>query len=226
MPGRFFLGVGTGEQLNEHIVGQRWPAIAQRADMLEEAIEIIRSLWQGDTYSHDGKFFRVENAKLYSLPSRPPPLFMAVSGPTGARRAGELADGLVSTTPDRETLSAFEATGNRGRKLARLSVCYAASEAEAVEVALRYWPNGALDGAFMLDLAMPSDIEAVAAYLSPEDVRKSIVCGPDPQKHVERIQAFISAGFDDVCIHQAGPDQPGFFDFYRREVIPHLSARV
>jgi G6PDH family F420-dependent oxidoreductase len=224
MPGRFFLGLGTGERLNEHILGQRWPPIGARVAMLDEAVELIRTLWRGETVSHEGKYFRVEDAKLYSLPAKPPPLYIAVSGPSGARRAGELADGLIGTTPDRETLDAFEETGNRGRKLARLSVCYAATEAEATETALRYWPNGAINGAFMLELALPSDIEAVAAYLRPEDVRSTVVCGPDPRKHIERIEAFVHAGFDDVCIHQAGPAQDEFFDFYSREVIPHVSA--
>jgi G6PDH family F420-dependent oxidoreductase len=224
MPGRFFLGLGTGEKLNEHVVGGDWPPIKTRQGMLYEAIDVIRQLWTGDEVDFEGKYYRVEDAKLYSIPDAPPPLLVAASGKDGAEKAGEIADGLISTAPDREIVEAFEATGNRGHRVARLSVCYAEDEEDAISIAMRYWPNGAIHGSFMLDLALPRDFEAVAGLLTPEQVTGSIVCGPDPRKHIARIEEYIDAGFDEVCIHQAGPEQDGFFRFYEREILPHFQS--
>jgi G6PDH family F420-dependent oxidoreductase len=222
MPGRFFLGLGTGEKLNEHVVGANWPPINVRGEMLDEAVEAIRQLWSGEMVDHRGRHYTVVDAKLYSMPPAPPPMLLAASGPFAARRAGEIGDGLISTAPKKELIDAFAETGNEGPRLGRLSVCYAESEEEGIETAMRYWPNGAIHGSFMLDLALPSDFESVAELLTPDKVTSSIVCSPDPEKHIARIQQYIEAGFTEICVHQVGPEQEAFFEFYRREVLPHF----
>lgn len=223
MPGRFFLGLGTGEYLNEHIVAEHWPPADKRLDMLEEAIDLMRELWQGSLVDFEGEYFAVENARIYTLPAEPPPIYVAASGVKAARLAGNHSDGLITTSPDKELVDEFSATGNAGPRLAQLTVCYAASEAEARQTALRYWPNAGLKGAFKQEVPLPSHFAELVSIVTEDQVAESIVCGPNPAKHRERIQQYADAGFDHVYIHQVGPDQEGFFRFYEREILPSFS---
>src|SRR3954466_11676133 len=125
MPGRFALGVGSGEALNEHILGDRWPAADERIEMMEEAIEVIRALWEGGYQRLRGKHYFVENARLYTLPDEPPPLFVAAAGPNAGETAGRLGDGLISTAPEREVVEQFERSGGHGKpKIAQLTGCW------------------------------------------------------------------------------------------------------
>jgi coenzyme F420-dependent glucose-6-phosphate dehydrogenase len=221
MPGRFFLGLGTGERLNEHILGDRWPPPEERLEMLAEAVEVLRTLWQGGTQSWDGAYYTVEHARIYTLPEEPPPIMIAAKGTEAARAAGELGDGFINTAPDAEPIKTFEAAGGRGKpKYGQLTVCWAATEAEAKETAHRVWPNGGLKGPLSTELALPSHFEEAAQMVSPDDVAKDVVCGPDAQRHIEQIQAYVDAGYSHVYVHQVGPDQEGFFRFYQREVLP------
>jgi G6PDH family F420-dependent oxidoreductase len=227
MPGRFFLGLGTGENLNEHVLGRRWPEYEVRAEMLEEAIEIIRNLWAGEQVSHHGRHYTVENARLYTLPEAPVPVYVAASGPASARLAGRVGDGLVSTAPDRSLVDAFDAAGRVGRpKVGQLTVCYATDEQAAVRTATDWWPTAAIHGEATQELPLPRHFEQLTRSVRPEEVAREIVCGPDPERHLDAIRTFEDAGFDHVYVHQVGPDQEGFFRFYEREIVPRIEPSV
>lgn len=224
MPDRFFLGVGTGEALNEHILGDPWPSVDTRLDMLEEAVEVIRLLWQGGVQSHIGPHFVVENARVYTLPETVPRIVMAASGPESAEVAGRIADGLVSTAPEREIVETFEQAGGTGKpRYAQATVCWARDETEARRIAHTWWPTAALRGSFKNELPLPMHLEEASSLVTEDAVAQAIVCGPDPERHLEQIRKFAAAGFDHVYIHQVGPDQEGFFRFYAAEVLPRVA---
>lgn len=222
MPGRFFLGVGSGEHLNEHVLGDRWPEASVRIEMMAEAIEVIRKLWEGGLKSHHGKHYTVENARIYSLPERLPEIIVAAGGPEAAEVAGKLGDGLVSTGPDQEVVEAFKKAGGSGPLYCEVQVCYADNEKDALKTAKEYWPNMAMGGQLGQELALPSLYEAVAEHVSDDKLKGSGSLGPDPDVHIEGIKKFADAGFDHLCIHQIGPDQAAFFEFYRDQVLPKL----
>ncbi|MFB6141601.1 MAG: TIGR03557 family F420-dependent LLM class oxidoreductase [Halosimplex sp.] len=217
--GRFFLGVGTGENLNEHVTGEGWPAFDVRAGRLEESVEVIRQLWSGENVTYRGVHVTVEDAKLFTLPDDPPPLHVSGTGPKSASMAGEIGDGLVSVAPVAEFVERFEDHGD-GPTYGQVTVCYADDERSARETALEYWPNGGSPGSVNWELRTPKDIEAATEYVDEDRIGEEIVCSPDPNDHVEQIQRFVDAGFDHVYVHQVGPDQGAFFDFYESEVLP------
>jgi coenzyme F420-dependent glucose-6-phosphate dehydrogenase len=221
LEGRFVLGVGTGEHLNEHIVGRRWPPWDVRAAMLEEAIEIIRALWEGDWVTYRGSHHVVENAKLYTLPEEPPPIAVAAGGPKAAELAGRTGDALVNFTPDPEVAEGFAAAGGSGkRRYVQLNVCWAEDEADARKTAYRICPNVALQGELGNQLPHPKHYEQAVQLVNEDDVAEVIVCGPDPERHLEAIRACGEAGYDHVHVYQVGEDQEGFFRFYEREILP------
>jgi G6PDH family F420-dependent oxidoreductase len=222
LPGRFWLGVGTGENLNEHVTGARWPAADERLEMLEEAIEVIRELWKGEATTHRGKHYTVEGARIYTLPDELPPIYVAAKG----ERAVELAaanDGLISTKPDREIVERFSKAGGEGKPtLGMLHVCYAETEDEAKRVAREWWPNSALPGQLAVELPLPEHFEQAAELLTEDDVCGAITCGPDPEIHADAFRRYADAGYDRAYVHAIGPDQEKFFAFYEREVLPKL----
>jgi coenzyme F420-dependent glucose-6-phosphate dehydrogenase len=223
MPGRFFLGVGTGENLNEHIFGAHWPAHDRRAEMLEEAVEIIRLLWQGDVLTYRGAYYTVENARIYTLPDQLPPIFMAASGLHAAELAGRIADGLITTAPEADLCKRFEGGGGMGKPVyGQLTVCWARDEASARRIAFEYWPTAAIRGELTQELPTPAHFEQAAKMVREEDIAQAIICGPDAGRHLAGIQEFIDAGYEHVYVHQIGPDQEGFFRFYEREILPKL----
>jgi G6PDH family F420-dependent oxidoreductase len=223
LPGRFFLGVGTGERLNEHILGAHWPAQSVRLEMLEEAVRIIRDLWKGDVSSHHGEYFTVEDAKIYTLPQQPPPIYVAASGEDAAKAAGRIGDGFISTSPDKTLVETFRSAGGSGKPcIGQLTVCYAADPAQARRTAYEWWPEAALTGPESTELLDPPQFDQAVKVVTEDQVAKAIVCGPDPQPHIQRIQQYVEAGFDHVYVHQVGPDQEGFFTFYAQHVLPHF----
>ncbi|MGH3109416.1 MAG: TIGR03557 family F420-dependent LLM class oxidoreductase [Gaiellaceae bacterium] len=219
MPGRFFLGVGTGENLNEHILGDRWPSANERLEMLEEAVELIRELWKGELTSFDGDHYFVQDARIYTLPEEPIEIVVAASAPAAAELAGRIGDGLVSTAPHAELVEGFLGAGGQGPRYGQLTVCFAESEDEARSTALEIWPNAGLEGPLSQELALPSHFEAAVEMVDEDAIAEVVVCGPDPQRHLEGIQMFLDAGFDHVYVHQIGPEQHAFIDFYEREVL-------
>lgn len=223
MPGRFFLGVGTGENLNEHVLGQHWPDTATRREMLEEALELIRLLWKGGLRSHRGRHYTVEDARLYTLPERPPPILIAAAGPQSARLAGRAGDGLIGVSPDPELLSEFDAAGGAGKpRYGKVTVCWAPDGDDARRTAFEWWPNAALPGELGQELPLPRHFEQACSLLTERDVAEAITCSPDPEQHLEAIRELQKAGYDHVFVHQVGPDQEGFIRFYEREVIPKV----
>lgn len=224
MPARFFLGVGAGENLNEHIVGEGWPEGAIRQDRLAEAIEVIRRLWQGGKQSHHGRYYTVEGARLYTLPDRPPPLYVAAAGPRGAQIAAKLGDGLVGTAPDREMMRAFdEAGGAKKPRYGEITVCWSSDEKTAVKTAHRRWAWSVLPGSIMTELPLPSHFEAASKVVTEEQVANAYACGPDPEKHLKTIREYEAAGYSHVCVHQIGPEQEGFMRFYEKEILPKVA---
>ncbi len=223
MPGRFFLGVGTGENLNEHVLGQRWPSAGIRREMLEEAIEVLRELWSGELTNHRGRWYHVENARLYTLPEEPPPIAVAAAGPAAAELAARVGDGLISTAPDSEVVETYTSSGGTGKRYGGLVVCVAGDEDEAKRTAREWWPNAALKGPLGQELPLPSHFEAASEMVSEDDVAEAVVCGADPERHVAKIDEYVEAGFDHVYVHQVGPDQEAFFRLYEREILPHYA---
>jgi G6PDH family F420-dependent oxidoreductase len=223
MPGRFFLGLGTGENLNEHITGQHWPEADVRLQMLEEAAAVIRRLWTGESVSHYGKHYTVENARVYTRPEEAPPIYVAAAGQKSATLAGKIGDGLISTTPNPEGIKTIESAGGRGKpKYGQMTVCWATDERTARKTAYEMWPTAGIGGELSQELKLPAHFEQAAKTVSEEDVAKVIVCGPDPDAHVERIQQYQKAGYDHIYIHQVGAQQEGFFRFYEQAVLPRL----
>ncbi len=223
MPGRFFLGVGTGEALNEHVTGERWPSADERRDMLEEAIEVMRTLWQGGFQSYKGLYYQVEDARLYTLPDEPIQVMVAASGPKAAELAGRVGDGLVCTSPDAELVKAFEAAGGTNKpRYGQFTCCWASTEQEAAKTALKIWPNGGIPGELGQELPLPRHFEQAAQLVDEETIAESLVLGPDPQRYLDKIKEWSDAGVDNVYIHQVGPDQEGFFAFAKEHILPKV----
>jgi G6PDH family F420-dependent oxidoreductase len=226
MPGRFFLGVGTGENLNEHIIGDRWPRYAVRAAMLEEAVGIIRMLWTGGTHSFSGEYFTVENARIYTLPEEPPPIVVAASGPKSAALAGRIGDGLISAAPDASVVEGFAAEDDRGApdrpRYLQVNVCYDEDETAARRMAREICGNVALQGELGNQLPMPAHYEQAIQGLTEDDVAQVILSSRDPEAHVAKIREGQAAGYDHMHVYQVGPNQDAFFRFYEREVLPRL----
>lgn len=220
--GRFFLGVGTGEALNEHITGERWPAIEQRQAMLVEAVEIMRLLWQGETVDFAGTYYTVENARLFSASPYDIDIIWAASGTSSARLAAEMADGLWSTSPDAEVVTAYREAGGTGEVIGQLGLCVAADREEAIDTAHRVWPNAGIRGQLSQDLPTWTHFEQASQLVRREDIASSILCGRDVQAVVDAVRAYADAGFTSLHFHQIGPDQRGFVDWWRTE----LSAAV
>jgi coenzyme F420-dependent glucose-6-phosphate dehydrogenase len=225
MPGRFFLGVGTGEKLNEHITGQPWPPVSVRLDMLEEAVALMRRLMSGELVTHRGQYFTVDNARVFCDPDTAPPILIAADGEQAAVLAGREGDGIIATAPELDVLEAFDRAGGQGKPhIGQVMVCWAASDDEAKKVAHEWWPNAALPGQLGQELPLPAHFEQAVSLLDPDDVAGQVVCGPNVDRHVAAINEFLDAGFEHVYVHQVGPHQDGFFDFYEREVIPRFAS--
>jgi G6PDH family F420-dependent oxidoreductase len=226
LPDRFFLGVGAGERLNEHVHGDHWPPPDQRQEMLEEAIAVMRQLWSGQTESHRGRYYTVENACIYTRPAKPVPIYVAAAGPAAAELAGRVGEGMIGTAPDAKTIEKFKSSGGGSKpRFGQLTVCWADDEAKARKTAHEWWPNAALQGPLNTELALPEQFEGACKMVTEEMIAKEVVCGPDPQKHLEKIQEYVDAGYDHVYVHQVGPDQAGFMRFYEREILPKFGQR-
>lgn len=220
LEGRFALGVGTGENLNEHVLGDKWPTPEVRLSMLEEAVEVMRKLWNGGVVDHDGEHYLVENAQLFDLPERPPPVLVSAFGPKAVQTAARIGDGYICTMPSKDLVEAYRASGGTGKVQGGMKACYAADETTAIDTVHRYWPNLGVPGQLSQDLPTPSHFEQVSALVPKEAAAQGAVVGPDPQRYVDRISEYADAGFDEVYLNQIGPDQEAFFSFVEREIRP------
>lgn len=223
LSGRFFLGVGTGENLNEHILGDHWPEIDVRLHMLEEAVDLMRHLWEGGSQSYYGDHYIVENARIYTLPDEPPPVVVAAAGPKAGRLASDIGDGLMSTAPNEDLVKTFDSTENGQRpKYIQIKVCYDEDEAKARKLAHRLWPTVAMPGQLGQETATPMLFESIAELVTEDQVAEKIVCGPDEERHAENIQQAIDAGFDHIAVVQVGPDQEAAMQFYKEKILPRF----
>jgi G6PDH family F420-dependent oxidoreductase len=223
LDGRFVLGVGSGEALNEHIFGDAWPSADERLEMLEEAVEVLRLLHSGGVKDHRGKHYTVQNARIYTLPERPVPIYVSGFGPKSASLAGRIGDGFCCTKPDAELVGTFRDSGG-GRKPVQggFKVCWGPDEQAAVETAHRLWANEQLPGELAQVLPTPAHFEQASQLVTPEMIAQSVVCGPDADRHAQNVRQFVEAGYDEVYVEQIGPDQEGFFRFWSEEVQPKL----
>lgn len=219
--GRFTLGVGAGERLNEHVIGA-FPGVHERHDRLREAIEIISMLWQPGYHSYDGLYYTVDDARVFDLPETPPVIAVAASGDLSAALAGELGGGLFAVEPKASIVEGFLAAGGTGPKFAEAPLAWAPSEQEAAEAAFETsrWALGGWK--VMSELPNPVNFEAASRTVRVEDVRQQFACGPDVERHLEVIQPFADAGFDHIVLQNAGPDPDGFMDFFGAELGPRL----
>jgi G6PDH family F420-dependent oxidoreductase len=219
-PGRFFLGVGTGENLNEHVTGVGWPAPDERLAMLEEAIDVMRQLWEGDTTTFRGDWFEVDGARIYTLPEGPMELYVAAGAPNVAQLAGAAGDGLIAVEPDEEVVQEFEQAGGSGKpKIGMMHGCFAADRDAALETAMAIWPISGLKGPLNQDLRLPADFMAACEIVEPKHLEESMPLGPDPEPWLEQIRAYEQAGFTHVYLHQVGPDQEGFIRFAKQHLL-------
>ena len=216
MEGRFFLAVGTGERLNEHVLGDRWPRADERLEMLEEAVEIIRKLFGGDYETYRGKHYTVEQAKLYDAPDPPAPIIVAAKAENAAELAAKLGDGTMNTVPDAEIVKRFKDAGGTGPIYGKVTGCFAPSLVEALEIALKRQPNPAFGGEIATELALPRDFEAAAELVRPDDIRDLLALGDDPAVWREKLDAYEQAGFTHVALHNVAGEQRGFIEFARQ----------
>jgi G6PDH family F420-dependent oxidoreductase len=223
--GRFRFGVGTGEALNEHVLGDAWPAAPERMQMLEEAVDVVRKLFSGERTTHRGDHYTVENARLYTLPDEPPPVYVSGFGPQAAALAGRVGDGFVTMSPDAAMVEQFRKAGGGAKPvIGGLKVCWDTDRERAVKTVHRLWPNDQLPGELAQVLPTPEHFEQAATLVTEDMVREAVVCGDAVDDHVRAVAAYADAGFDEVYVNQIGPDQTPFFDFYRTEVLPALRA--
>jgi G6PDH family F420-dependent oxidoreductase len=224
LPGRFRFGVGTGEALNEHILGDRWPAVDVRLDMLTEAIEVIRSLWTGKTITHRGEHYTVEHARIYTTPDDTISVLVSAFGPEALEVAARIGDGWMTTHPDAEMAERYQELGGTGPALGALKVCWGPDEADARKLAYELWPTSGIPGQLSQDLPTPAHFEQAASIVTEEAATEGVPYGPDPERYVEAVRSYAEAGFDEVAITQIGPDQGGFLEFYERELRGRLGA--
>jgi G6PDH family F420-dependent oxidoreductase len=223
LDGRFSLGVGSGEALNEHILGDVWPEADERLEMLEEAVEVIRKLWQGGPQDHRGRHYRVSHARIYDLPNAPPPIIVSGFGPKAIELAARIGDGFATVAPEADAVSQFRDAAKPDAVVqGGVKVCWGEDERQAVKTVHRLWPNEALPGELAQVLPTPEHFEQATTLVTEEMIASSVTCGPDVDRHVEQIRAYEQAGFDELYVNQIGPEQDAFFDAYRERVLPCL----
>ncbi|MEU4419795.1 TIGR03557 family F420-dependent LLM class oxidoreductase [Actinoplanes sp. NPDC024001] len=222
--GRFRLGVGTGEALNEHIFGDAWPEAEVRLEMLEEAVEIMRELWKGGVVSYRGKHYTVENARVYTLPEKPVEILVSGFGPKAIEVAARIGEGYVSTMPDGDMVKQFRSQGGGNRTCqAGFKAAFAATEEEGARIAYEKWPNAGVPGELSQVLPSPKHFEQASQLVTQDMIAEAFVCGNDPEKHLEMIKKYADAGFDEVYVANTGPHYQGLFDLYAREILPKFA---
>jgi len=223
LDGRFNLGVGSGEALNEHILGDRWPGADERLEMLDEAVGVIRTLWKGGFQDHRGLHYRLEHARVYDLPEVPPPIVVSGFGPKAVDLAARIGDGYCTVTPDADAVKQFRERANNGSLVqGGMKVCLDADAAKARQTVHRLWPNEALPGELAQVLPTPQHFEQASEVVTEEMVAAEVPCGPDLERHIEKIEEYAAAGFDELYVNQIGPEQDAFFEAYRDHVLPRF----
>jgi coenzyme F420-dependent glucose-6-phosphate dehydrogenase len=231
-PGRFWLGLGAGEALNEHIIGGEWPEVGIRSAMLFEAIEVINKLFSGSVVKHDGEYFTLESAKLYTRPEQRVPIYVATAGPMNAKRTGRHADGMITGGAADDKIHMLwgkfaEGATDEGKdpaqmpKLLQIHVSWAETQPVAEANAVREWPNGAM--AFpKQDIRHPEEIASMAKLIRPEHFTNRVLISADLDEHAAHIQKFVDMGFDEIHLHNVGRNQAEFIAAFGEKVLPQL----
>jgi coenzyme F420-dependent glucose-6-phosphate dehydrogenase len=233
-PGRHWLGIGSGEALNEHVVGGYWPEAPERVQRMWEAIEIIQKLFTGKDVKHRGTYFQMETCRLWTMPDPPPPVYVATAGPLNAKRAGRLVDGIITPGAPAEKitnlLGRFDAgASDAGRepgsqvKILQLHLSWAPTDAEALSNAVRDWPNGGMKFPKQ-DIRSPHDFAEMAKLVRPEDFEGRMLITSDLDAHRAEIQRYLDLGFDRVYLHNVGRNQLEWIEAFGREVLPKLTS--
>jgi G6PDH family F420-dependent oxidoreductase len=224
--GRFTLGLGAGERLNEHVVGKGWPSASERHEMLTEAIEIIRRLWEGGYADHRGRYFTVEDARVFDLPETPVPIAVAASGSESVELAARLGDGLIATEPEAALVDQFRgAHPGDGSTWNQIPMCWGDDADKALEQAHQTFRWSALGWKVQAELPNAVNFDAASGQVRPEDLRESIPTGPDVQPYLDAVEKVAGAGYDNIALLQIGDDQDGFFRFWQDELGPALRER-
>ncbi|MGF7118465.1 TIGR03557 family F420-dependent LLM class oxidoreductase [Methanobacterium oryzae] len=222
LPERFILGVGSGENLNEHVLGNDWPSTPKRIDMLAEAIYIIKALWEGGEglQDYEGFYYKVENAKIYTKPAELPPIYIAAEGEMAATLAGNMGDGLIAQHDNEKAVEIFKNSGGEGKPCyAEATLCWDENKDEAIKTALKYWPIKANDVQINTDIPTTFHFERLAQLATEDIISEEIVCSEDPQDHINEIKKYAKAGYDHICLHQVGPNQHEFIELCRDEIL-------
>ena len=223
--GRFTLGVGAGERLNEHVVGDGFPeSVRGRHERLREALEIIRLLFRGGYRSYEGRHLRLVDARVFDLPSEPPPIAVAAGGPASARLAAELGDALFATEPRPELVRRYQESGGEGPRYAEVPLAFAPDERTAARAALATSRWAVTGWKVMSELPNPANFAAATTTVREEDILAHFACGADPERCVAVARPYVAAGFDRIALLNAGPDPDGFFEFYESELDHRLRA--
>lgn len=227
-PGRFWLALGSGQLLNEHVTGAAWPGKAERNARLRESADVMRRLWAGEVVTHHGRV-TVSDARLWTRPAQPPLLVGAAVTPPTAAWVAEWADALVTVAqPDEQLdriLHAFRSHGGAHKPaFLQVHLAYAPTEREARDTAYAAWRHGTLDNTVLTSLAHPAQISAAAAHVRPDDMDRAVWIGTDPDSFVHRLRREFARGFDRIYLHEVGPHQERFVEAFGREVLPHVRA--
>ncbi|RIV37066.1 TIGR03885 family FMN-dependent LLM class oxidoreductase [Micromonospora radicis] len=224
-PGRFWLAVGSGQALNEHVTGERWPSKPERNTRLRECVEVIRALFAGECVSHRG-LVTVDRAVLWTRPVEPPPVYAAAVTPATAGWAASWADGLITVNQPvpkvREVIEAYRGAGGGGPVLLQVHVSWAADEPAALRQAHEQWRTAILGSDAGWDLALPDDLAVATAHVRPEDMREHVLISSDPGRHAQWLHEYAELGVDECYLHQVGRDQDAFLDTFSTHVLPEL----
>ena len=222
LDGRFVLGVGTGEALNEHVLGDPWPSTDVRLEMLEEAVELMRRLWTGEVVTLRGEHYDVDTARIYTLPDQPPPVYVSAFGPKALDVAARIGDGFINTADDAESVAAFKEKSGGKPCQGGVKVAWADTEDEGIDHAHRLWANAGLPGELSQVLPSPQHFEQASQLVTRESTAESIVAGNDIDKHVQQLRDYVDAGYDEVYVANMGPNYLPMIEAYGRDVLPAL----
>jgi G6PDH family F420-dependent oxidoreductase len=222
--GRFTLGVGAGERLNEHVVGRGFPNVRGRHERLREALEIIRLLWSGGYRSYEGKHLRLEDARIFDLPETLPPIVVAAGGPASAKIAAELGDGLFATEHKSHIVEHYRQAGGDGPRYAEVPLAWASDEKQAVQAALTTSRWAITGWKVMSELPNPANFDAATSWVDEDDIRRQFAVGPDLAVHVQAARSYVDAGFDRLVLLNVGPDPDGFLNFFERELAGRIRS--
>jgi G6PDH family F420-dependent oxidoreductase len=224
LEGRFTLGVGSGEALNEHVLGDVWPSADTRLEMLEEAVDLMRELWGGEFVTRSGRHYSVDTARIYTLPEQPPPVYVSAFGPKATSVAARIGDGYISTKTDADLLEQFTRESGGKPTMAGTKVAYAPTEDEGVDLAHRIWANAGLPGELAQVLPSPRHFEQASQLVTREMTAESAPAGPDPKVHLDSVREYVDLGYDEVYVANMGPHYLDMIAMFGEQILPELRA--